>query len=76
MALNSVGKGEFLADFLVVTVGSDLDPAAAPGLSEGGHNLYVVTGAESLRDARLKLRSSRVVVLVKRRSANGRTKVK
>jgi sulfide:quinone oxidoreductase len=42
--------GEFDADILVVALGADLDPAATPGLVEGGHEFYSVPGAFALRD--------------------------
>jgi sulfide:quinone oxidoreductase len=42
--------GTFEADFLVVALGADLDPAATPGLVEGGHEFYTVPGAFALRD--------------------------
>ncbi|MGA1983418.1 MAG: FAD-dependent oxidoreductase [Acidobacteriaceae bacterium] len=42
--------GEFAADFLVVALGADLDPAATPGLVEGGNEFYTVAGAFALRD--------------------------
>jgi sulfide:quinone oxidoreductase len=35
---------------LVVALGADLDPAATPGLLEGGYEFYSVKGAEGLRD--------------------------
>lgn len=40
----------FEADILVVALGADLDPAATPGLVEGGNEFYTVAGAETLRD--------------------------
>jgi sulfide:quinone oxidoreductase len=43
-------QGTFDADFLIVALGADLDPAATPGLVEGGHEFYTVAGAEALRD--------------------------
>jgi sulfide:quinone oxidoreductase len=43
-------EGEFEADFLVVALGADLDPAATPGLVEGGNEFYTVEGAFALRD--------------------------
>ena len=43
--------GEFAGDFLVVALGADLDPAATPGLVEGGNEFYTVPGAFALRDA-------------------------
>src|SRR5580700_10078546 len=42
--------GAFEADFLVVALGADLDPAATPGLLEGGNEFYSVPGAFALRD--------------------------
>src|SRR5271165_6862460 len=42
--------GAFEADVLVVALGADLDPAATPGLVEGGNEFYTVAGAFALRD--------------------------
>ena len=42
--------GVFEGDVLVVALGADLDPAATPGLVEGGHEFYTVEGAFALRD--------------------------
>jgi sulfide:quinone oxidoreductase len=42
--------GTFDADVLVVALGADLDPAATPGLLEGGHEFYSVPGAFALRE--------------------------
>ncbi|HEV2282338.1 MAG TPA: FAD-dependent oxidoreductase [bacterium] len=42
--------GTFDADVLVVALGADVDPAATPGLAEGGNEFYSVGGAEALRD--------------------------
>jgi sulfide:quinone oxidoreductase len=44
------GDGTFEADVLVVALGADLDPAATPGLVEGGNEFYTVEGACALRD--------------------------
>lgn len=44
------GAGTFEADFLIVALGADLDPAATPGLVEGGNEFYTVPGAFALRD--------------------------
>jgi len=43
-------RGTFDADVLVVSLGADLDPASTPGLVEGGHEFYSVSGAFALRD--------------------------
>ena len=42
--------GTFDSDILVVALGADLDPAATPGLTEGGHEFYTVAGAFALRE--------------------------
>ena len=42
--------GTFEADVLVVALGADLDPAATPGLVEGGNEFYTIEGAITLRD--------------------------
>ncbi len=42
--------GSFDADVLVVALGADLDPGATPGLVEGGHEFYTVSGAFALRE--------------------------
>jgi len=41
--------GTYEADVLVVALGADLDPAATPGLIEGGHEFYSHDGAERVR---------------------------
>lgn len=51
-------------DYLVIALGADLAPEAIPGLAQAGHNFYSLSGAQSLRDARLKVQSGRIVVLV------------
>lgn len=42
--------GAFDADTLVVALGADYDVAATPGLAEGGHEFYSVSGAAALRE--------------------------
>jgi sulfide:quinone oxidoreductase len=42
--------GTFEADILVVSLGAGLDPAATPGLVEGGKEFYSEAGAFGLRD--------------------------
>ena len=42
--------GVFDGDIMVVALGADLDPAATPGLLEGGYEFYTVPGAFALRD--------------------------
>jgi sulfide:quinone oxidoreductase len=54
--------GAFDADVLVVALGADLDPAATPGLVEGGHEFYTVAGAFALRDVLADFEGGRVIV--------------
>lgn len=55
---------ELSGDYLVIALGADLTPKAIPGLAQAGHNFYSLSGAQSLREARLKLQSGKIVVLV------------
>ena len=57
-------QGAYEGDVLVVTLGADLDPAATPGLVEGGHEFYSVAGAERLRDVLPAFPGGSVVVAV------------
>ena len=41
-------RGSHRADVLVVALGADLDPAATPGLVEGGYEFYSEAGAQRL----------------------------
>jgi sulfide:quinone oxidoreductase len=60
----TLAGGEALeADYLVVSLGAELDPAAIPGLAEAGHNFYTLPGAEAFRDALRTLRAGRIVVM-------------
>lgn len=43
--------GTFDAEVLVVALGADIDPAATPGLVEGGSEFYTVEGAIAMRTA-------------------------
>jgi sulfide:quinone oxidoreductase len=52
----------FEADVLVVALGADLDPAATPGLVEGGYEFYTEPGAFALRDVLEDFPGGRVVV--------------
>lgn len=54
------------ADFLVVSLGAQLDPGLIPGLAQSGHNLYSLDGATKIRDARKAISQGTVVVLVAR----------
>jgi sulfide:quinone oxidoreductase len=54
--------GGFDADVLVVALGADLDPAATPGLLEGGHEFYTEPGAFALRDVLERFDGGHVIV--------------
>lgn len=54
--------GDFDADFLVVALGADLDPAATPGLLEGGHEFYTNAGAFAAREVLENFAGGRVVI--------------
>jgi sulfide:quinone oxidoreductase len=54
--------GVFEADVLVIALGADLDPAATPGLVEGGHEFYTEDGAFALRHALAEFEGGRVVI--------------
>jgi sulfide:quinone oxidoreductase len=54
--------GTFEADIVVVALGADLNPAATPGLVEGGHEFYTVPGAFALRDVLPHFNGGRVIV--------------
>ena len=56
--------GEFEADALVIALGADLDPAATPGLTEGGFEFYTVPGAFATRAALESFTGGDVVVAV------------
>jgi sulfide:quinone oxidoreductase len=54
--------GTFQADILVIALGADPQPAATPGLLEGGHDFYTVAGAFALRDVLASFAGGRVIV--------------
>lgn len=54
--------GMFEADVLVVALGADLDPAATPGLLEGGHDFYTVDGAFATREVIERFDGGRVLI--------------
>ncbi len=54
--------GSFEGDVIVVALGAELDPAATPGLVEGGHEFYTEEGAFATRDVLANFEGGRVVV--------------
>ncbi|HEY1567068.1 MAG TPA: FAD/NAD(P)-binding oxidoreductase, partial [Solirubrobacteraceae bacterium] len=54
--------GAFEAEVLVVALGADLDPAATPGLREGGHEFYTVAGGFAAREVLERFEGGRIVI--------------
>jgi sulfide:quinone oxidoreductase len=54
--------GPFDGDIMVVALGADVDPAATPGLVEGGYEFYTEDGAFALREVLEQFDGGRVVV--------------
>ena len=54
--------GEFVGDVLVVALGADLDPGATPGLADGGHEFYTVSGGFAARGVLDRFEGGRVVI--------------
>ena len=61
--LVTVGTDVLSADYLVIALGADLDPASIPGLTEAGHNFYTLPGAQAFWAALQRFRAGRIVVL-------------
>ncbi len=61
--LVTVGGETLSADYLVIALGADLDPASIPGLTEAGHNFYTLAGAQSFWGDLQRFRAGRIVVL-------------
>jgi sulfide:quinone oxidoreductase len=59
----TVGERTLAADALIVALGADLDPGRIPGLADGGHNLYSLSGALAIRRSLTDSNSGRIVVL-------------
>jgi len=56
--------GTYDADILVVALGADLDPAATPGLVEGGYEYYSPEGAARVRDVLPTFDEGAIVIAV------------
>ena len=59
----TVGSEVISADYLVIALGTDLDPASIPGLMDAGHNFYTIPGARAFWAALQRFRAGRIVVL-------------
>jgi sulfide:quinone oxidoreductase len=54
--------GPYEGDVLVVALGAALDPAATPGLLEGGHEFYTVDGGFAAREVLADFDGGRVII--------------
>jgi len=55
-------SGTYEADVLVVALGADVDPAATPGLVEGGHEFYSLAGAAKAQHAVASFTKGRAII--------------
>jgi sulfide:quinone oxidoreductase len=58
-----VGDRRIAGDFLIIALGAELAPETIPGLAQGGHNFYTLSGAEALRDALASFAGGKIAVL-------------
>ena len=60
----TVNGEEYAGDYMVIALGAEYASDTVPGLNAAGYNFYTLGGASGLRDARLRFKRGRVVVLV------------
>ena len=58
----STDDGEFIADYLIIALGAELDFAATPGLLEHGNEFYSVEGVERLSEVIPSFAGGNVVI--------------
>ena len=58
-----VGGRTLSADYIVIALGAATSGGAIPGLVDGGHDLYSLSGADAFRNELASLRGSRIVLL-------------
>ena len=51
------------SDYMVISLGADLDESVVGGLSSAGHNFYSLAGAKSLKGEIERFRSGRLIVM-------------
>jgi sulfide:quinone oxidoreductase len=59
-----VNGAEMAGDHMIVALGAELAPELVPGLAQAGHNIYTLSGSQSLCSALPKLSKGRLIVLV------------
>lgn len=57
------GDREYTGDAVIVALGAELAPESIPGLADGGHNLYTLSGASAILGALKSFRGGRVAIL-------------
>jgi sulfide:quinone oxidoreductase len=59
----TAGGREYAGDAVIVALGAELTPESIPGLTDGGHNLYTLSGATAILGALQSSRGGRVAIL-------------
>ncbi|MDH2904819.1 MAG: FAD/NAD(P)-binding oxidoreductase [Methanomassiliicoccales archaeon] len=59
-------KGDFHAEFIVISMGAEMSPGLIPGLAQGGHNVYEKNGAAAFRRDLERMNEGRFAVLITR----------
>jgi sulfide:quinone oxidoreductase len=59
----TAGGREYGGDAVIVALGAELAPETIPGLTDGGHNLYTLSGATAILNALKSFRGGRVAIL-------------
>lgn len=62
----SLESGSLNWDFLVIALGTDLNPAKVPGLAEAAHTFYTVEGAQRLKVVLERFSGGDVAILIPR----------
>ena len=58
-----IGSQEIHSDALIISLGAKLVPETIPGLKEGGHNLYTLTGSENIAKNLAAFQGGKIVIL-------------
>jgi sulfide:quinone oxidoreductase len=59
----TAGGREYAGDAVIVALGAELTPESIPGLTDGGHNLYTLSGATAILGALQSSRGGRMAIL-------------
>jgi sulfide:quinone oxidoreductase len=58
-----IGNQEIHSDSLIISLGAELIPENIPGLTEGGHNLYTLTGSQTIAKNLNAFQGGKIVIL-------------